>query len=163
MSSPWHSSNVVYDESYMKQRSTDPKLVAEHDAAWKALKDHPLDMEIEKLFERLRDLQTWDPCCQTLAEHQARYEAGKPAELWAEIQRLRFELHNTPEMQRWFKSYQKLYEWFPQPVGTTSITKSPITQYEIKVYHFCKVCGPRSETATETLEQRTEEKRTEKI
>jgi hypothetical protein len=90
-------------------RTTDVILVEAHDKAWKAMKDLPLSQEIEALFERLTDLQTWNPSCQTLAEHDARYEAGKPREIRARIQTLQSELYKTPENNLWFDLYQKLY------------------------------------------------------
>jgi hypothetical protein len=93
----------------MKHRTTDAELLQKHDEAWKALKAHPLDIEIEKLFARISELETWDPKCQTLAEHEARYEAGKPREIRMRINTLQTELFKTAESIRWFEIYQKLY------------------------------------------------------
>lgn len=93
----------------VKHRTTDPAKLAEHDEAWRALKALPLDAEIETLFARLSDLQTWNPSCATLAEHTARYEAGQPHAIWARIKTLQAELYKTPENLRWFAAYQSLY------------------------------------------------------
>jgi len=111
-----------------KQRTTDPALLAAHDEAWKAYKALPASIRVEELHAKLLDLSTWHPGTQTLAEHTARYDAGKPQELWAEINRLNAELYKTPENKRWFELYESLYAASPQPVGTTAATKSPITQ-----------------------------------
>lgn len=94
----------------MKQRSTDSKKLTEHDEAWKALKAHPLDIEIEKHFATLAELQLWKPSEETIEQHMARYDAGKPQEIWATIKQLQAELHKTLESIRWFKSYRALYE-----------------------------------------------------
>ena len=90
-------------------RTTDVTLVAAHDKAWKALKAHPLYVEIDKLFAQLGDLETWHPTSQTLAEHTARYEAGKPQEIRAKIQSLQAELFKAPENITWWNLYRRMY------------------------------------------------------
>jgi hypothetical protein len=91
-----------------KPRSTDPKLLKAHDDAWKALKAHPIDQEIEGLFAVLNELQTWHLDREDFAQHMARYEAGKPQEIFARIKALQVELWKTAESILWFELYAQV-------------------------------------------------------
>jgi len=91
-----------------RYRTPNPELVKAHDEAWRALKALPGSQEIEKLFDILGELQLWHSN-ETLAQHTARYEAGKPEEIWKKINELRAEQYKTPESIRWFELYQKLH------------------------------------------------------